>query len=51
MVVEVLSRALDHAPLPDDLWVSPKASSSALLTGALPLDPSISVSRGLTSGA
>ena len=44
-VVEVLSGAPDHAPLPDDLRVPPEASSSALL------DPSISVSRGPTSSS
>ena len=50
-VVEVLLGALDRAPLPDDLQVPPEASSSALPTGAPPLDPSISVSRGLTLSA
>ena len=48
-VVEVLLRALDRAPLPDDLWVPSKASSFALLVGAPPFDPSISVSRGPTT--
>ena len=48
---EVLSRAPDRAPLPDDLRVPPEASSSALPSRAPPFDPSISVSRGLTSSA
>ena len=48
---EVLSRAPDRAPLPDDLRVPPKASSSALPAGALPFDHPTSVSRGPTSGA
>ena len=47
----VLLGALDRALLPDDLWVPPKASFSALPTGALPFDPLSSVSRGPTSGA
>ena len=47
----MLLGALDHAPLPDDLQVPPEASSSALPIGAPPLDPSISVSRGLTLSA
>ena len=48
---EMLSGAPDRAPLPDDLRVPPKASSSALPVGAPPFDPSIFVSRGPTSGA
>ena len=36
---EVLSGALDRAPLPNDLQVPPEASSPALPTGALPFDP------------
>ena len=48
---EVFSRALDRAPLPDDLRVPPEASSSALPVGAPPFDPSTSVSQGPTSGA
>ena len=48
---EVLLGAPDRAPLPDDLWVPPEANSSALPTKAPPFDPSISVSRGPTSGA
>ena len=48
---KVLSGAPDHAPLPNDLWVPPEASSFAFPTGALPFDPPTSVSRGPTSGA
>ena len=51
MDIEVLSGAPDRAPLPDDLRVPPEASSSALPTGALPFDPSMSVSQGPTSSA
>ena len=47
---EVLSRAPDRDPLPDDLRVPPEASSSASPAGALPFDPSTSVSQGPTSG-
>ena len=36
---EVLSRAPNHAPLPDDLWVPPEASSSALPLGLYLLTP------------
>ena len=49
--VEVLSRASNCAPLPDDLQVPPEASSPALPTGALPFDPSASVNRSPTSSA
>ena len=45
---EVLSRASDRAPLPDDLRVPLEASSPALPTRALPL---ASVSQGPTSSA
>ena len=48
---KVLSGALDRAPLPDDLWVPPEASSSASPAGALPFNPSTSINRGPTSGA
>ena len=48
---EVLSRAPDRAPLPDDLRVPPEASSPALPTGALPFDSPASVNQGPTSGA
>ena len=34
----MLSRAPDHAPLPDDPGVPPEASSPALPAGALPFD-------------
>ena len=47
---EVFSGALDHAPLPGDSRVPPRASSSASPVGALPFDSSISVSPGPTSG-
>ena len=50
-VVEVLSGAPDRAPLLNDFQVPPEASSSTLPVGAPPVDPSISVSRGPTSGA
>ena len=36
---EVLSRALDHVPLPDDFWVPPEAGSSASPIGAPPFGP------------
>ena len=49
--VEVLLGAPDRAPLPDDLWVPPEASSSTSPVRALPFDPSTSVSWGPTSGA
>ena len=49
--VEVLLGAPDRAPLPDDLRVPPEATFSSLPVWALPFDPFISVSRGLTSGA
>ena len=49
--VEVLSGAPDCSPLIDDLWVPPRASSSASPVEAPPFDPSTSASRGLTSGA
>ena len=48
---EVLSRALDRAPLPGDLRVLLEASSSASSTGVPSFDSSISASRGSTSGA
>ena len=48
---EVLFRAPDRAPLPDDLRGPPEASSPALPAGALPFDPPASVNRGPTSGA
>ena len=48
---EVLSGASDLAPLLDDLRVPPKASFFASPAGALPFNPSTSVSRGPTSGA
>ena len=48
---EVLFGASDRSPLPDDLRVPLEASSPALLDGALPSDPSGSVSQGPTSGA
>ena len=48
---EVLSGALDRAPLPNDLWVSPEANSLALPVRALPFDPPASVNRGPTSSA
>ena len=50
-IFEVLSGAPDRAPLPDDLRVPSKASFSTLPAEAPPLDPSISVSRGLTSSS
>ena len=43
MDAEVLSRAPDPTPLPDDLRVSLEASSPALPAGALPSDPPTSV--------
>ena len=49
--VEVLSRALDRAPLTDDLRVPPRASFSASLAGAPPFEPFTSTSRGQTLGA
>ena len=48
---EVLFGAPDVAPLPNDLWVPPGASSPALLARALPFDPPASVNWGPTSGA
>ena len=48
--VEVLSRAPDRAPLPGDLRVLPKASSSASPAGVPPFDSSTSASHGSTSG-
>ena len=45
---EVLSGALDHAPLPGDLRVLPEANSSALPAGVPPFDSSTSASRGST---
>ena len=45
----MLFEALDCAPLLDDLWVPPEASSSTLPAGALPFDPLASVNRGPTS--
>ena len=50
-IFEVLSGAPDRAPLPDDLRVPSKASFSTLPAEAPPLDPFISVSRGLTSSS
>ena len=44
----MLSGAPDRAPLPGDLRVLPKASSSALLAGVFSFDSSTSVSRGST---
>ena len=49
--IEVLSGAPDHAPLPDDLRVPPEAISFASPSGAMPFDPSTSVSWGSTSSA
>ena len=49
--VEVLSRAPNRAPLPDDLQVPLEASSPALPAWALPFDPSAYVNRSPTSGA
>ena len=46
---EVLFRAPDRAPLLDDLWVPPEASSPTLPAGALPFDPPAFVNRGPTS--
>ena len=48
---EVISGAPDRAPLPGDLRVLPKASSSASPAGVLPFDSSTSASPGPTSGA
>ena len=42
---EVLSEAPKRAPLPDNLWVPPEASSSALPAGALPFDPLLPLIR------
>ena len=47
----MLSGALNHAPLPNDLRVPLEANSSALPAEALPFNPPTSVSRGPTSGA
>ena len=44
--VEVLFGASDRGPLPGDLWVPPKASSSASPAGAPPFDSSTFTSRG-----
>ena len=49
--IEVLSGALDSAPLLRDLRVSLEASSSALPIGAPSFDFSTSASRGPTLGA
>ena len=51
MGAEVLSRAPDRAPLPDDLRVPSEANTSASLAWATPFDPSTSVSWGPTLGA
>ena len=48
---EVLSRALDRAPLPNDLQVPLEANSSTLPARALPFDPPTSMNRDPTSGA
>ena len=48
---EVLSRALDRVPLPDDFRVPLESSSSTLPTGALPFNPFTSVNRAPTSGS
>ena len=47
---EVFLGAPDHAPLPSDSWVPPRASSSASPDGAPLFDSSTSTSRGPTSG-
>ena len=49
--VEVLSMASDRAPLPGDLRVPRRVSSSASPVGAPPFDSSTSVIRGPTSSA
>ena len=51
MGAEVPSGAPVRDPLPDDLRVPPKASSSVTPAGAPPFDPSTSASWGPTSGA
>ena len=48
-VAEVLSGALDCAPLPGDLWVLPEVRSSASQAGVPPFDSATSSSRGSTS--
>ena len=48
---EVLSGALDRAPMLGDIRVPPEASSSASPVGAPPFDSSTSASRGPTSSA
>ena len=45
MDAEVLFKASDRVPLPDDLRVPLEASSPALPAGAFPFDPLSSVSR------
>ena len=47
---EVFSGAPDCAPLPDDSWVPPGASSSASPVGAPPFDSFTSASWGPASG-
>ena len=46
----MLSGALDRTPLPGDLRVLSKASSSTSPSGVPPFDSFTSVSRGPTSG-